>query len=104
LGDAVRIFLPSGTVANVAKDVSPETLEALDEMMKLVVKQFECGGAAQEARLSATGQSGFERKKFRCGKRCRLKGTPHNHCKGCGYAVSDWDDWCGECLCEDDGL
>jgi hypothetical protein len=36
----VRVQLPSGAIANVSRDVKPETLAALDEMMKLAAKQF----------------------------------------------------------------
>jgi hypothetical protein len=36
----VRVQLPSGAIANVSKGVKPETLMALDEMMRLVAKQF----------------------------------------------------------------
>lgn len=26
-----------------------------------------------------------------------------NRCKGCGYPIDPSEDFCGECLCEDDG-
>jgi hypothetical protein len=31
----------------------------------------------------------------------RIKTEP---CKGCGYPVSAGCGWCGECICEEDGL
>lgn len=27
-----------------------------------------------------------------------------HRCKGCGYPIHPSEDWCAECLCEDDGL
>lgn len=26
-----------------------------------------------------------------------------NKCLGCGCEIADTSEWCGECLCEDDG-
>lgn len=25
-----------------------------------------------------------------------------NKCKGCGFPIAEWEDYCGECACEDD--
>lgn len=25
-----------------------------------------------------------------------------NRCKGCGYPIANYEDYCGECMCEED--
>lgn len=37
-------------------------------------------------------------------KNCSHKDELHNHCRGCGYPIHASEEWCGECVCEEDGL
>lgn len=47
--------------------------------------------------------------KNRCGRRKKKLrvfplSKPTSKCKGCGFRVSADSEFCGECLCEEDGL
>lgn len=53
----MRVQLPSGAVANVSRDVKPETLAALDEMMSLVAKQFSEANQWKELTRGSAGTS-----------------------------------------------
>lgn len=60
--------------------------DALKEAMEWVLKQNPSGKVKPEKPVMANSERRYNR----------------NRCAGCGCAIAEGNDYCGECLCEDD--